>query len=67
MLRHDRVRPDFRCPPRDGARVGAERILWGTDNPFIARARPGRVLLRVSQMDEEAPDSGAERERIFKL
>ena len=49
-------------------RVGAERIIWGTDNPFIdPRPGLGRVLLARLPDDEKRLILGLNAKRVFKL
>lgn len=58
----------FDALPEMVRRVGAERIIWGTDNPFIdPRPGLGRVLLARISDDEKRLILGLNAQRVFKL
>lgn len=58
----------FDALPEMVRRVGAERILWGTDNPFIdPRPGLGRMLLARISDDEKRLILGLNAKRVFKL
>lgn len=49
-------------------RVGAERVIWGTDNPFIdPRPGLGRILLARFSDDEKRLILGLNARRLFKV
>ena len=58
----------FDALPEAVRRVGAERIIWGTDNPFIdPRPGLGRVLMARITDDEKRLILGGNAKRVFGL
>jgi len=58
----------FDAIPEMVRRVGAERIMWGTDNPFIdPRPGLGRVLMARITDDEKRLILGLNAKRVFRL
>ncbi|MGE5531893.1 MAG: amidohydrolase family protein [Bacteroidota bacterium] len=58
----------FDAIPEMVRRVGPERIIWGTDNPFIdPRPALGRLLLARIGDDEKRMILGLNAKRIFRL
>jgi len=58
----------FDALPEMARRIGAERIIWGTDNPFIdPRPGLGRVLMARISDDEKRLILGLNAQRVFKL
>ena len=58
----------FDAIPEMVRRVGAERILWGSDNPFIdPRPSLGRMLMARIDDDEKRMILGLNARRVFKL
>lgn len=54
--------------PEAVRRVGAERIIWGTDNPFIdPRPGLGRLLMSRITDDEKRLILGGNARRVFRL
>jgi len=54
--------------PEAVRRVGAERIIWGTDNPFIdPRPGLGRMLMARITDDEKRLIMGLNAKRVFRL
>lgn len=58
----------FDAIPEMVRRVGAERIIWGTDNPFIdPRPGLGRMLLARITDDQKRLILGLNARRVFRL
>lgn len=58
----------FDALPEAVRRVGAERIIWGTDNPFIdPRPGLGRVLMARITDDDKRLILGLNAKRVFGL
>jgi len=58
----------FDAIPEMVRRVGAERIIWGTDNPFIdPRPGLGRLLMARITEDEKRLILGGNAKRVFRL
>lgn len=54
--------------PEAVRRVGAERIIWGTDNPFIdPRPGLGRMLMARLSDDDKRLILGLNAKRVFRL
>ncbi len=50
------------------ARVGADRILWGTDNPFIdPRPGLGRMLCAEVSDEDKRKMLGLNAKRLYKV